>query len=162
MPAATEGRCGHHVQSATSRRWGGLETPARALAHQATCVPTRPPLQGQRLPLPPNCPPFLQALLTACWQEEPSARPSMAVILQQLQAELQSAAERAAVAAAAAAAASSPAGGGQGAQAAQGGGVQRQSSIQSDSSQGSSLHSGCSGQSSSSTSRIERQGSTAG
>ena len=30
---------------------------------------------GERLPLPPNCPPRLYALMSQCWAYEPSKRP---------------------------------------------------------------------------------------
>lgn len=45
-------------------------------------------LQGERLPLPPDCPPFLRGLLDACWQEAPEARPAISGVLAQLQGEL--------------------------------------------------------------------------
>lgn len=31
---------------------------------------------GERLPLPPNCPPRLYSLMSQCWSYEPSKRPS--------------------------------------------------------------------------------------
>ena len=31
---------------------------------------------GERLPLPPNCPPALYHLMTECWSYEPSKRPT--------------------------------------------------------------------------------------
>lgn len=35
---------------------------------------------GERLPLPPGCPPSLYNLMCACWSYEPSSRPSFADI----------------------------------------------------------------------------------
>ncbi|XP_076340279.1 focal adhesion kinase 1-like [Tachypleus tridentatus] len=35
---------------------------------------------GERLPLPPNCPPHLYSLMSKCWAYEPSARPSFQYI----------------------------------------------------------------------------------
>ena len=42
---------------------------------------------GQRLPIPPSCPPPLRDLITECWSDSPAARPSFAEILRRLEAE---------------------------------------------------------------------------
>lgn len=40
--------------------------------------------KGERLPLPPDCPPSLFNLMNHCWQYEPQERPSFVDIEQQL------------------------------------------------------------------------------
>lgn len=39
---------------------------------------------GERLPLPPNCPPRLYSLMSQCWCYEPSKRPTFKHIRQVL------------------------------------------------------------------------------
>ena len=45
--------------------------------------------QGERLPLPVDCPPFLRTLITDCWATDPTARPCFAAVLERLRAEQQ-------------------------------------------------------------------------
>lgn len=49
-------------------------------------------VQGQRLPLPEDCPPALAALIPRCWHEEPAERPSFRELQHVLQQELDRAA----------------------------------------------------------------------
>ncbi|KFM29252.1 Serine/threonine-protein kinase CTR1 [Auxenochlorella protothecoides] len=44
-------------------------------------------VMGQRLPLPPACPPVLRALIEACWAETPEQRPSFTTVLAELRGE---------------------------------------------------------------------------
>ncbi|KXZ44071.1 hypothetical protein GPECTOR_74g685 [Gonium pectorale] len=61
------------------RPWGGL------LAVQIACAIK---VSGRRLPLeslpPERCPPKLRALLTACWEQDPSRRPAAAEVVKTL------------------------------------------------------------------------------
>jgi hypothetical protein len=68
--------------------------------------------KGLRPLLPPNCPPQLAALMTACWDASPLHRPSFKELTPQLQLLLDVVREEEARKAAAAAAAASSKGGG--------------------------------------------------
>ena len=39
---------------------------------------------GERLPMPPNCPPTLYSLMTKCWAYDPSRRPRFTELKAQL------------------------------------------------------------------------------
>lgn len=39
---------------------------------------------GERLPLPPNCPPRLYSLMNKCWSYEPTKRPNFQAIKEAL------------------------------------------------------------------------------
>ena len=42
---------------------------------------------GERLPMPPNCPPTLYSLMTKCWAYDPSRRPRFTELKAQLRSE---------------------------------------------------------------------------
>jgi serine/threonine protein kinase len=44
--------------------------------------------RGLRPPIPPNCPAQYQALMQACWDQEPSNRPPFSFIVEKLNAQL--------------------------------------------------------------------------
>lgn len=76
--------------------------------------------QGERLPMPPDCPPALRGLIEDCWRQDPELRPSFGAIVDRLRKEQErvAAAEEGeggeATAAGAATATAGPAGGGDG------------------------------------------------